>query len=97
MRSRPRRRRKSWATIVGSWASSSSALARFAAGLLSSSAGFSAPSQLTAVRSTSMGWQVSGSFSMSPMVDRVSSRWDRSRAVNSCSCAASGSSPFQIR
>jgi hypothetical protein len=44
-----------------------------------------------------MGWQVSGSFSMSPMVDRVSSRWDRSRAVNSCSCAASGSSPFQIR
>ena len=62
MRSRPRRRRKSCATMTGSLASMASALARLAAGLLSSSAGSSAPRQLTAVRSMSIGWQVSGSL-----------------------------------
>lgn len=80
MAARPRRRRWSAATTVGSLASRVSDLARFAAGLPSFSVGSSAPKKLTAVRSTSIGWQVSGSRTSSSEVVRSRGRRTRSRA-----------------
>lgn len=95
--SRPRRRRRSAATTVGSLASRVRDLARPGTGRPSSSVGSSAPKKLTAVRSTSIGWQVSGSRASSSAVVRSSGRSARSRARNSRSCAASGSSPYWSR
>ncbi|SCG09202.1 hypothetical protein GA0115255_125095 [Streptomyces sp. Ncost-T6T-2b] len=94
---RPRRRRWSAATTVGSFASSVRDLARLAARLPSSSSGSSAPKKLTAVRSTSIGWQVSGIRVSSSSVLRSRGRRTRSRAWKSRSWAGFGSSPCQRR
>ena len=52
---------------------------------------------LTAVRTTSMGWAVSGSSSTMRFTSWSSPRWPRSRSSNSASWVSSGSSPYQSR